>query len=31
MEWALLHRRDLREAWNLAEIHAPLNPVAPLE
>jgi hypothetical protein len=31
MEWAELHRRDLREAWRLAERHAPLQPIAPLE
>lgn len=31
MEWALLHRQELRDAWNLAEIHASLKPIAPLE
>jgi hypothetical protein len=31
MEWAAIHRHELREAWNLAERHAPLKPIAPLE
>jgi hypothetical protein len=31
MEWALLHRPELREAWSLAEHHAPLKPIPPLE
>ncbi len=31
MEWAALHRQELREAWRLAERHAPLKPIAPLE
>jgi hypothetical protein len=31
MEWAALHRQELREAWNLAELHAPLKSIAPLE
>ena len=30
-EWAALHRPELREAWKLAELHAPLRPIAPLE
>lgn len=31
MEWAALHRQELREAWRLAELHAQLRPIAPLE
>ena len=31
MEWAALHRQELRESWRLAERHAPLKPIAPLE
>jgi hypothetical protein len=31
VEWAALHRDELREAWNLAVQHAPLKPIAPLE
>jgi hypothetical protein len=31
MEWAALHRAELREAWSLAEVHAPLKPIPPLE
>jgi hypothetical protein len=31
MEWAALQRQELREAWRLAERHAPLPPIAPLE
>jgi hypothetical protein len=31
MEWAALHRQELREAWKLAELHVPLKPIAPLE
>jgi hypothetical protein len=30
-EWAALHREELRQNWSLAERHAPLNPIAPLE
>ncbi|HZU89712.1 MAG TPA: DUF4160 domain-containing protein [Stellaceae bacterium] len=31
VEWAALHRQELREAWNLAAQHQPLKPIAPLE
>ena len=31
MERAALHRQELRETWGLAERHAPLNPIPPLE
>ena len=31
MEGAALHRQELREAWRLAERHALLPPIAPLE
>jgi hypothetical protein len=31
VEWAALHRQELREAWNLAVQHQPLKPIAPLE
>ncbi len=31
VEWAALHRDELREDWNLALQHAPLKPIAPLE
>ena len=31
VEWAALHRDELREAWNLARQHAPLKPIPPLE
>ncbi len=31
VEWAALHREELREAWNLADEHAPLKRIAPLE
>jgi hypothetical protein len=31
MEWAALHRLELREDWSLAERHAPLKPIPPLE
>jgi hypothetical protein len=31
VEWAALHRDELREDWNLAVQHAPLKPIAPLE
>jgi uncharacterized protein DUF2442/uncharacterized protein DUF4160 len=30
VEWAALHRAELREAWNLAMQHAALKPIAPL-
>lgn len=31
VEWAALHRDELREAWTLAARHEPLKPIAPLE
>jgi len=31
MEWASLHRDELREDWSLAERHSPLKPIPPLE
>jgi hypothetical protein len=31
VEWAALHRDELREDWNLARQHAPLKPIPPLE
>jgi hypothetical protein len=31
VEWAALHRAELREAWNLAVQHAPMKPIPPLE
>ncbi len=31
VEWAALHRDELKEAWNLAMQHAPLKPIPPLE
>ncbi len=31
MEWASLHRDELREDWTLAERHSPLKPIRPLE
>ncbi len=30
-EWAELHKEELEEDWNLAQKHAPLSPIAPLE
>ncbi|MGH7155144.1 MAG: DUF4160 domain-containing protein [Acetobacteraceae bacterium] len=30
-EWAALHQAELREGWERARQHAPLNPIAPLE
>ena len=30
-EWAALHREELRENWNLANDHAPLKAIQPLE
>ena len=30
-EWATLHRDELREDWTLAEKHAPLKKISPLE
>ena len=31
IEWASLHRQELRDAWTLAENHTPLKPIEPLE
>ena len=31
LEWYELHRDDLREDWELAEQHEPLNRIPPLE
>ena len=31
VEWASLRQEELREAWRLAEAHAPLRPIAPVE
>ena len=31
VEWASLHQAELREAWRLAQHHAPLRPIPPLE
>jgi len=31
VEWAALHRDEMREAWNLAMQHAPLKPIPRLE
>jgi hypothetical protein len=31
VEWAALHRDELKEDWNLAQQRAPLKPIAPLE
>jgi hypothetical protein len=30
LEWALEHRPELRENWELARRHEPLEPIAPL-
>ncbi len=30
-EWASIHRQELFENWNLAELHQPLLPIDPLE
>jgi hypothetical protein len=30
-EWATLHRGELRQSWLLAQAHAPLRAIAPLE
>ena len=30
-EWATLHKNELREDWTLAEKHAPLKKISPLE
>lgn len=31
MEWAALHREELKNDWELARLHAPLAQIAPLE
>jgi hypothetical protein len=31
MEWAILHRDDLRADWSLAQLQQPLRRIAPLE
>jgi Domain of unknown function (DUF4160) len=31
MEWLELHRAELQEDWNLAELRKPLNTIEPLE
>jgi len=31
LEWAELHRRELRDNWALAQQHKPLNNITPLE
>lgn len=31
VEWAAVHRRELRENWALAAAQMPLKPIAPLE
>ena len=31
LEWAAGHRDELRENWQLADQHEPLNAIAPLE
>ena len=31
LEWAAEHRDELRENWQLADQHQPLNAIAPLE
>ena len=31
VEWASLHRLELRKAWTSAEKHIPLDKIAPLE
>ena len=31
VEWAALHRAELRRDWGLAEQQIPLDPIAPLE
>jgi hypothetical protein len=30
-EWAITHRAELRQDWNLARLQLPLNRIAPLE
>lgn len=31
LEWALVHRGELRKNWELARIPEPLNPIEPLQ
>jgi hypothetical protein len=31
VEWAAMHRQELRENWELARRHVPLRKIAPLE
>ena len=31
VEWAVEHREELMADWELAQLHAPLNPIYPLE
>ncbi|WP_116365254.1 DUF4160 domain-containing protein [Parahaliea mediterranea] len=31
LEWAVEHRQELREDWQLAQRHQPLNSIDPLE
>ena len=31
IEWAVLHRSELKEDWELAVLHQPLNQIKPLE
>ena len=31
IEWALMHREELRANWRCAEVGEPLQPIAPLE
>jgi hypothetical protein len=31
LEWAFLHREELRENWRRAAAHEPLSPIDPLE
>jgi hypothetical protein len=30
-EWAALHQKELLEDWELAQKHAPLKPISPLD
>jgi len=31
VEWAVIHRDELRHDWELAELHQPLDKIEPLE
>lgn len=31
LDWAELHREELRDNWNKGQEHEPLNPIQPLE